>query len=136
MTRRAAMGKRPRKMKTTRTSTETTGTIHDASGGVRLQKFLAAGGVASRREGERLILGGRVDVNGRIITALGTRIDPDRDIVRVDGHRVQGGGRRVYYLLHKPKGSITSSSDPAGRPTVLDLLQGVRERVVAVGRLD
>ncbi len=123
-------------MKTTRTSAERTGTIHDASGGVRLQKFLSAGGVASRREGERLILGGRVEVNGRIVTTLGTRVDPDRDIVRVDGHRVQGGGRRVYYLLHKPKGSITSSADPAGRPTVLDLLQGVRERVFPVGRLD
>src|SRR2546426_784736 len=66
----------------------------------------------------------------------GTRVDPDRDMVRVDGHRGQGGGRRVYYLLHKPKGSITSSADPAGRPTVLDLLQGVRERVFPVGRLD
>ncbi len=123
-------------MKTTRASAETTGTIRDDRTGVRLQKFLAEGGVASRREGERLILGGRVEVNGRVVTTLGTRVHPERDSVRVDGRRVQGGGRRVYYLLHKPKGSITSVADPAGRPTVIDLLQGVRERVFPVGRLD
>jgi len=113
-----------------------TGTIREPLAGIRLQKFLAAEGVASRREGERLIQGGRVEVNGRIVTTLGTRVRPDRDIVRVDGRRVQGGGRRVYYLLHKPRGIITSSADPAGRPTVLELLQGVRERVFPVGRLD
>ena len=112
------------------------GTIHDETMGIRLQKFLADAGVASRREGERLILGSRVEVNGQIVTTLGTRVHPGRDTVRVDGRRIQGGGRRVYYLLHKPKGSITSAADPAGRPTVIDLLQGVRERIFPVGRLD
>lgn len=113
-----------------------TETIRDPRTGVRLQKYLADSGVASRREGERLIQAGRVEVNGRVVTALGTRVDPERDVVRLDGRRVQGGGRRVYYLLHKPKGFITSASDPEGRPTVLELLQGVRERIFPVGRLD
>jgi pseudouridine synthase len=113
-----------------------TETIRDPRTGVRLQKYLADSGVASRREGERLIQAGRVEVNGSVVTALGTRVDPERDVVRLDGRRVQGGGRRVYYLLHKPKGFITSASDPEGRPTVLELLQGVRERIFPVGRLD
>ncbi len=113
-----------------------TETIRDPRTGVRLQKYLADSGVASRREGERLIQAGRVEVNGRVVTALGSRVDPERDVVRLDGRRVQGSGRRVYYLLHKPKGFITSASDPEGRPTVLDLLQGVRERIFPVGRLD
>jgi len=104
--------------------------------GVRLQKFLADAGIASRREGERLIQGGRVEVNGRVVTTLGTRVAPDRDRVSVDGRRVRPTGRRAYYLLNKPKGMITSSSDPEGRPTVVELLQGVRERVFPVGRLD
>ncbi len=113
-----------------------TGTTPDHASGVRLQKYLADSGVASRREGERLIGAGRVEVNGKVITAQGVRVDPERDIVRLDGRRVQGSGRRVYYLLHKPKGFITSASDPEGRPTVLELLQGVRERIFPVGRLD
>ena len=115
--------------------TATTPEPHGAPG-VRLQKFLAASGVASRREAERLIQAGRIEVNGAPVTRLGTRIDPERDLVRVDGQRVRGADRRVYYLLHKPKGFITTSSDPEGRPTVLELLQGVRERVFPVGRLD
>ncbi|MBI1951748.1 MAG: rRNA pseudouridine synthase [Acidobacteria bacterium] len=113
-----------------------TGTIPDHASGVRLQKYLADSGVASRREGERLIGAGRVEVNGKVVMAQGLRVDPDRDVVRVDGRRVQSSGRRVYYLLHKPKGFITSASDPEGRPTVLELLQGVRERIFPVGRLD
>lgn len=113
-----------------------TETIPDPASGVRLQKYLADSGVASRREGERLIDAGRVEVNGKVVTAQGMRVDPERDVVRVDGRRVQGSGRLVYYLLHKPKGFITSASDPEGRPTVLELLQGVRERIFPVGRLD
>jgi len=120
----------------TRTSGETMETTPEASRGVRLQKFLADAGIASRREGERLILGGRVEVNGRVVTTLGVRVEPEHDRVRVDGRPVRQAGRRVYYLLNKPKGLITSSSDPEGRPTVVDLLQGVRERVFPVGRLD
>ena len=121
---------------TTRTSGETTETTPEGPGGIRLQKFLADAGIASRREGERLIQAGRVEVNGQVITALGVRVEPERDQVRVDGRRVRPVGRRAYYLLNKPKGMITSASDPEGRPTVVDLLQGVRERVFPVGRLD
>ena len=123
-------------MMTTRTKGRTTETIPDPGDGIRLQKYLADAGVASRREGERLIEAGRVEVNGKVITTQGVRVDPGRDVVRVDGRRVQGTGHRVYYLLHKPKGFITSASDPEGRPTVLELLQGVRERIFPVGRLD
>ncbi len=122
--------------KGTRTSARTTGTTPEATAGTRLQKFLAAAGIASRRECERLIQAGRVEVNGRIETVLGTRVNPERDAVRVDGCRVRVATRRVAYLLHKPKGFITSASDPEGRPTVLQLLQGVPERVFPVGRLD
>src|SRR3989442_2961725 len=131
----AAMGKSARKM-TTRASGATTETTPEGPGGIRLQKFLAEAGIASRREGERLIQAGRVEVNGEVITALGVRVEPERDQVRVDGRRVRPLGRRVYYLLNKPKGMITSAADPEGRPTVVDLLQGVRERVFPVGRLD
>lgn len=123
-------------MTTTRASAGTTETIREAERGIRLQKFLAEAGIASRREGERLIQAGRVEVNGRISTQLGVRIDPGRDQIRVDGRRVSVSRSRVYYLLNKPKGVITSASDPQGRPTVLELLQGVRERVYPVGRLD
>jgi 23S rRNA pseudouridine2605 synthase len=122
-------------MRTT-TNGETTETIREGGRGVRLQKFLAEAGVASRREGERLIQAGRVEVNGRITTTLGVRIDPHQDRVRVDGRRIHAAHARVYFLLNKPKGVITSASDPEGRPTVVELLQGVRERVFPVGRLD
>ena len=120
----------------TRTNEETTETTPEVPTGVRLQKFLADAGIASRREGERLIQAGRVEVNGRVVTALGVRVEPERDQVRVDGRRVRSVERRAYYLLNKPKGTITSASDPEGRPTVVELLQGVRERVFPVGRLD
>ena len=120
----------------TRTNGETTETTPEVTTGVRLQKFLADAGIASRREGERLIQAGRVEVNGRVVTALGVRVEPERDQVRVDGRRVRSVERRAYYLLNKPKGTITSVSDPEGRPTVVELLQGVRERVFPVGRLD
>lgn len=103
---------------------------------VRLQKFLAACGVASRRDSERLIQEGRIKVNGRVVSMPGTSVIPLRDTVRVDGRRVRQETRRVYYLLHKPRGYITTSSDPEGRPTVLDLLPRVRERIYPVGRLD
>jgi pseudouridine synthase len=92
--------------------------------------------VASRRAAELLIQAGRVAVNGRVITALGTRIDPARDTVRVDGDPVGRAERPVYYLLHKPKGVLSTVRDPRGRPTVISLLRGVRERVFPVGRLD
>jgi pseudouridine synthase len=120
----------------TSTNAKTTATTPEAGRGVRLQKVLAAAGIASRREAERLIQAGRVAVNGRVITTLGTRVDPAHDALRVDGDPVGRSERPVYYLLHKPKGVLSTVRDPRGRPTVLGLLRGVRERVFPVGRLD
>lgn len=120
----------------TTASATTTATTPEEERGVRLQKVLAAAGVASRRAAELLIQAGRVVVNGRVITELGTRIDPARDTVKVDGDVVGRAERPVYYLLHKPKGVLSTVSDPGGRPTVISLLRGVRERVFPVGRLD
>jgi pseudouridine synthase len=104
----------------------------------RLQKILSAAGIASRRTAETLIEQGRVTVNGRTVTELGTRADPAADDIRVDGRRVKAAGRRRYILLYKPRGYITTRSDPQHRPTVIDLLAkgGVREYVYPVGRLD
>jgi 23S rRNA pseudouridine2605 synthase/16S rRNA pseudouridine516 synthase len=104
--------------------------------GIRLQKVLAAAGVASRREAERLIQSGRVEVNDRVVTALGTRVDPAHDRIRVDGAPVGRPEHAVTLLLHKPKGVLCTVRDPRGRPTVLDLVRGVRERLFPVGRLD
>lgn len=103
---------------------------------MRLQKFLAHAGIASRRAAERLILAGRVSVNGEIVTKLGSQVNPAVDCVQVDGRLVHLSQRRVYIALHKPAGYVTTVSDPQGRPTVLSLLSGVRERVYPVGRLD
>jgi pseudouridine synthase len=103
----------------------------------RLQKFLAHAGVASRRAGERLILEGRVTVNGHVVRELGTKIDPAQDVVKVDGRRVAGPPTSpVYYVLNKPRGYVTTLHDPEGRPTVKELLRGVKRRVYPVGRLD
>lgn len=102
----------------------------------RLQKFLAGAGVASRRRAEAVIAEGRVQVNGRVVRQPGTRVDPERDLVAVDGAPVARRGSGVYYLLYKPSGCLTTLSDPRGRPTVRDYLGGVRERVFPVGRLD
>jgi pseudouridine synthase len=105
---------------------------------VRLQKILSAAGIASRRAAEGLIEEGRVSVNGRTVTEPGTKADPDEDDVRVDGRRVRPAARRRYVLLYKPRGYITTRSDPQRRPTVVDLLTkgGLREYVYPVGRLD
>ncbi|MHB8599938.1 MAG: pseudouridine synthase [Ktedonobacteraceae bacterium] len=107
-------------------------------GGERLARFLAHAGVASRRHAEVLIAAGRVKVNGEVVTAQGTRIEPERDIVLVDGKAVHSTEERVYLLLHKPSGYVTTARDPEGRPTVLDLLPpAIRAlRVYPVGRLD
>lgn len=109
--------------------------VGEASG-VRLQKLLSAAGVASRRAAEQLIREGRVAVNGRVVTELGARADPARDSVRVDDRRVERAPRRRYMLLNKPRGVVTTRSDPQRRRTVLDLLPRVREYVYPVGRLD
>ncbi len=104
----------------------------------RLQKILSAAGIASRRAAEAYITDGRVSVNGQTVTALGTKADPDTDDIRVDGRRVKTAARRLYILMYKPRGYITSRSDPQRRPTVIDLLAkgGVRDYVYPVGRLD
>jgi 23S rRNA pseudouridine2605 synthase len=103
---------------------------------VRLQKILSAAGVASRRAAERLIVEGRVSVNGRTVLELGTKADPERDDIRVDGSRVGRAASPIYLLLNKPRGYVTTRSDPEGRPTVLALLPDVRAYVFPVGRLD
>ena len=108
----------------------------DDGRGERLQKLLSQAGVASRRLAEELIVQGRVQVNGVTVTALGTKADPGTDHIKVDGRRIQTETRKRYILLHKPRGYMTTRSDPEGRPTVLDLLRGVREYIYPVGRLD
>ena len=103
---------------------------------VRLQKILSAAGIASRRAAEKLMREGRVSVNGATILDPGVKADPDRDDIRVDGSRIKGREHPRYLLLNKPRGFVTTRSDPQGRPTVLALLKGVREYVYPVGRLD
>jgi 23S rRNA pseudouridine2605 synthase len=104
----------------------------------RLQKILSTAGVSSRRASESLITEGRVTVNGETVTELGSKADPDVDDIRVDGRRVKTATARRYILMYKPRGYITSRSDPQQRPTVIDLLAkgGVRDYVYPVGRLD
>jgi pseudouridine synthase len=102
----------------------------------RLQKILSRAGVASRRAAEKLMLDGRVTVNGTAATELGTKADPAADDIRVDGRRITRPERHRYILLNKPRGYVTTRSDPERRPTVIDLLRGVKEYVYPVGRLD
>jgi 23S rRNA pseudouridine2605 synthase len=102
----------------------------------RLQKIIAAAGIASRRKAEELIAGGLVSVNGQTVTELGSKADPDRDHIRVQGKLLRGPERHVYLLMNKPKGYVTTVHDPEGRPTVMDLLHGISARVYPVGRLD
>ena len=102
----------------------------------RLQKILAAAGIASRRKAEEIISAGRVSLNGKVVTEQGTKADPARDTICVDGKPLQRPQRFVYFLLNKPKGYVTTVSDPEGRPTVMQLLGNLPERVYPVGRLD
>ena len=102
---------------------------------MRLQKYLAMQGVASRRKCEELIVGGHVDVNGKPVLVLGTKIDPERDAVAVDGERLRAT-RRYYVALHKPKGVVCTAHDPAGRPRAIDLVADVPARLFPIGRLD
>lgn len=102
----------------------------------RLQKIIAAAGIASRRKAEELIAGGLVSVNGQIVTELGTKADREHDHIRVNGKLLHGAERHVYLLMNKPKGYVTTLRDPEGRPTVMDLLRGVGARVYPIGRLD
>src|SRR2546430_11259828 len=102
----------------------------------RLQKIIAAAGIASRRSAEKLISSGAVSVNGTMVTELGSKVDPEHDHIRVNGKLLHGAERQVYLLMNKPKGCVTTVSDPEGRPTVIDLLRGIRARVYPIGRLD
>jgi 23S rRNA pseudouridine2605 synthase len=104
--------------------------------GTRLQKALASAGVGSRRACEQLIAEGRVSVDGRGVAELGTRIDPETSVVRVDGKRINLRSDQVYLALNKPRGMLTAMSDPHGRPTVGDVVAGRPERLFHVGRLD
>jgi len=104
----------------------------------RLQKYLAGAGIASRRKCEELILQGQVEVNNFVVTELGTKVDPKKDKIKIDGELIKYKEIKhySYILLNKPKGYLTSLSDPFGRKTVMDLLKDVKERVHPVGRLD
>jgi 23S rRNA pseudouridine2605 synthase len=102
----------------------------------RLQKIIAAAGIASRRKAETLITRGLVSVNGQPVTELGSKADPNKDHIRVNGKLLHGPERHVYLLMNKPKGYVTTLRDPERRPTVMDLLHGVGARVYPVGRLD
>lgn len=104
--------------------------------GVRLQKVLAAAGIASRRASENMISEGRVEVNGKIVTEQGVRIDPERDVVRVDGSRIPPPRHHLYVVFNKPRGVVSTMDDPEGRPTLTEYLDGRKERLFHVGRLD
>jgi 23S rRNA pseudouridine2605 synthase len=102
----------------------------------RLQKVLAAAGIASRRKAEEIIAAGRVTLNGKVVTEQGTKADPEVDAICVDGQLLKRAETFVHYMLHKPKGYVTTVSDPEGRPTVMELLGTQNKRVYPVGRLD
>jgi 23S rRNA pseudouridine2605 synthase len=110
--------------------------LTDVPGGVRLQKVLAAAGVGSRRHCEELIGAGRVEVDGEIVRRFGARVDPQHQVIRVDGRRIPASEDLVYIALNKPAGVLTSMSDSRGRATMADLLGDVAERLFHVGRLD
>ncbi len=102
----------------------------------RLQKILSQAGIASRRHAEEMIVAGRVMVNGQVVTQLGSKADLKRDHIRVDGKLLQGAERHRYFVLNKPKGYVTTVSDPEGRPTVMQFFAKMNERLYPVGRLD
>jgi 23S rRNA pseudouridine2605 synthase len=103
---------------------------------LRLQKIISQAGLASRRTAESLIADGRVMVNGKTVTGLGSKADPDTDDIRVDGRRVKSAERKRYILLYKPVGYVTTRSDEKRRRTIIDLLGGIREYIYPAGRLD
>src|SRR6185295_2349556 len=106
------------------------------SGAERLQKLLSQAGISSRRKAEEMIEAGRVKLNGQVVTQLGTKADPRTDRVTVDGRPLNLAQPLVYLLLNKPVGFVTTSADPEGRPTVMQLLPRLPVRVYPVGRLD
>ncbi|KAF5063775.1 pseudouridine synthase [Anaerotignum sp.] len=103
----------------------------------RLQKFLAEAGVASRRKAEELIAAGKIKVNGKVVTELGTKIDPKKDeVLYLDKEVSKKEVEMVYIMLHKPEGYVTTAKEQFGRPGVMDLVRDVKERIFPVGRLD
>src|ERR671921_1770310 len=108
----------------------------DEDGLIRLQKLLAQSGVASRRKCEELMLDGLVEVDGEVVTRLGTKVDPRTAVIRVDGQRLPPISEKVYLVLNKPRGVVSTMSDPEGRRTLGDLVADRPERLFHVGRLD
>jgi 23S rRNA pseudouridine2605 synthase len=108
----------------------------DDDGQIRLQKLLAQSGVASRRKCEELMLEGRVEVDGEVVTRLGTKVDPRAAVIRVNGKRLPPVSPHVYLVLNKPRGVVSTMSDPEGRPTLTDFVAERPERLFHVGRLD
>jgi 23S rRNA pseudouridine2605 synthase len=103
---------------------------------VRLQKLMAAAGIASRRKAEEYITSGRVQVNGQIVTELGAKADPAHDHIKVDGKLLKGPERPRYFMVNKPRGYVTTLSDPQHRPTIAQIFSRIKERLYPVGRLD
>jgi 23S rRNA pseudouridine2605 synthase len=108
----------------------------DGDGLIRLQKLLAQSGVASRRKCEELMLAGSVEVDGEVVTRLGTKVDPTTAVIRVDGKRLPPVTAHVYLVLNKPRGVVSTMSDPEGRRTLSDFVADRPERLFHVGRLD
>ena len=102
----------------------------------RLQKFLANQGVCSRRKAEEAILAGKVKVNGKVVNQLGTKINPEKDEIEFENKKINNNTKKVYILLNKPIGYVTTMKDQFERPTVMELIKDVKEHVVPVGRLD
>ena len=102
----------------------------------RLQKFLARSGIASRRKSEELITSGKIKVNGQVVTELGIKINPEIDIVEYNGKQIKEENKKIYILLNKPIGYVTTVKDQFKRDTVMELVKGIKERIVPVGRLD
>lgn len=102
----------------------------------RLQKFLANQGVCSRRKAEEAILAGKVKVNGKVVNQLGTKINPEKDEIEFENKKINNNTKKVYILLNKPIGYVTTMKDQFERPTVMELIEDVKEHVVPVGRLD
>jgi pseudouridine synthase len=102
----------------------------------RIQKILAKAGIASRREAERMVVEGRVSVNGKVVETFGFKADPSKDHIKVDGRKLAPFEPNVILLLNKPRGYLSTVKDPKGRPTVLDLLRNLKWRVYPIGRLD
>ena len=108
----------------------------DDDGLIRLQKLLAQSGVASRRKCEEIMLAGLVEVDGEVVTRLGTKVDPTTAVIHVDGKRLPPVSPHVYLVLNKPRGVVSTMSDPEGRPTLSDYVEDRTERLFHVGRLD